>query len=303
MIIIDDGSTDNTLSIAREYERTDNRIKVFTQKNRGINRLAETYNRALEISKGAYIAILEGDDYWEHDKLQLQVELLEKNSDVILCWGQAKCVDSDKQTVFKIYPDADSKESVEFNNDPVGRILNLLLFKDWIPALTIIIRKDALMTSGGFIQVKGMPTVDLPTLFRLSLAGKFGFISRPLGCWRIYAGQVTKVYPVAISEGYITIVKEFLRVNGDNPFIKAINVKEVYSFHSRQLIIAYSRSGRYKLIRKEYKEARRDYIKSIFLPGGEYLWKLRSATGLFFGVFHLDIEWLARLLKRPTYNN
>jgi glycosyltransferase involved in cell wall biosynthesis len=60
MIIIDDGSSDNTLSIARLFEKKNNRIKVYTQENIGIFRLAETYNKALGMAKGEYIAILEG---------------------------------------------------------------------------------------------------------------------------------------------------------------------------------------------------------------------------------------------------
>jgi len=301
MIIVDDGSTDNTLNICREFEKKDNRIRVLTQENTGIFKLSETYNRALKLAQGNYIAILEGDDYWGPDKLKLQVELLDRDMEVVLCWGQAKCVSSDGNTIYNIYPDAKSEESDNFNNDPVGKILNVLLYKDWIPALTIMIRKNVLVKAGGFVQISGLPAVDLPTIMQLSLVGKFGFVPKQLGCWRNYLGQITKIYPAAIREGYLNLVEDFLIKNKDNNFVNTINTKKVVSFHHRQLIIAYSRSGRYKLIRGEFSDARRDYVHSIFLPGGEYIWKLRSLTGLFFSLFHLDIEWLARLLHRPTY--
>lgn len=64
MIIVDDGSSDKTYEKALEYSEKDSRIKLFTQKNIGIFRLAETYNFALSKSEGKYIAILEGDDVW-----------------------------------------------------------------------------------------------------------------------------------------------------------------------------------------------------------------------------------------------
>ena len=83
MIIVDDGSTDKTYEIARSFAENDQRIKVFTQQNVGIFRLAETYNFALSVAQGKYIAILEGDDVWVSEKLSFQVEALEKNENAV----------------------------------------------------------------------------------------------------------------------------------------------------------------------------------------------------------------------------
>ena len=85
MIIIDDGSTDNTFAIAQEYEKKDKRIKAFTQNNIGIFRLGETYNLALSKATGKYAAILEGDAIWFPEKLTLQVDAMENNPDAVLC--------------------------------------------------------------------------------------------------------------------------------------------------------------------------------------------------------------------------
>ena len=84
MIIVDDGSTDNTFTIAQIAAASDDRIKVFTQKNVGIFRLGETYNFAFAQSKGEYIAVLEGDDVWLPEKLQWQVETMETNKNAVL---------------------------------------------------------------------------------------------------------------------------------------------------------------------------------------------------------------------------
>src|SRR5437667_7605704 len=66
-IIIDDGSTDDTAEVVRSY--SDPRIRYFHQENQGIDALAQTYNRALNLSRGELIAVLEGDDLWPEDKL------------------------------------------------------------------------------------------------------------------------------------------------------------------------------------------------------------------------------------------
>ena len=77
MIIIDDGSTDSTFSIASDYAGKDSRIKAFTRKNIGIFRLGESYNFALSHCSGKYVAVLECDDVWFPEKLKLQIEDLE----------------------------------------------------------------------------------------------------------------------------------------------------------------------------------------------------------------------------------
>jgi len=74
MIIIDDGSTDDTGEVVARYE--DDRIRYIRQPNMGVERLTETYNKALSLARGEYIAILEGDDYWPDYKLSKHLKLL-----------------------------------------------------------------------------------------------------------------------------------------------------------------------------------------------------------------------------------
>ena len=83
-IIIDDGSSDRTGDIASQYK--DERIKYIRQNNRGIWRLGELYNEALRLAKGEYIAILEGDDFWPSNKLELQLKA-HFGSSAVLSWG------------------------------------------------------------------------------------------------------------------------------------------------------------------------------------------------------------------------
>ena len=77
IVIIDDGSTDDTRDILFPYEQ---RIRYFYQQNSGI---AAARNRGIEESRGMYLALLDSDDYWLPGKLACQVEGLEKNPQ----WG------------------------------------------------------------------------------------------------------------------------------------------------------------------------------------------------------------------------
>lgn len=300
MIIVNDGSPDNTLSVARSFAATDDRIHVFTQENVGIFRLSETYNFALEKSKGKYIAILEGDDVWLPEKLELQVPTLEQDESVLLSWGRAFSSSVDLSTNFDMNLLIQRDENI-LTNTPIKTASKDFLFINFIPALTVLVRKTALEKIGGFIQNFHLPLVDLPTWQQLSLLGKFSFIDQPLGKWRYYPTQVTKTYTVEITEGFYQLALNFYEQNSDH-FANMITLSELHEFYKGKLVVCYSRSGRYKLIRKDYKGARKDYLKSIFSFGlSKPLWKIRSLVGLFFSIFHSDIETFAKVLGRVNY--
>ncbi len=76
LIIVDDGSTDNTKEIVMEYQKKDERIKYLWEENSGGP--AKPYNLALKQCGGEYIAFLDHDDMWLPEKLEKQIDFIEK---------------------------------------------------------------------------------------------------------------------------------------------------------------------------------------------------------------------------------
>lgn len=76
IIIVDDASTDNTLSVLEKYYKND-KIKIF--KNDSNRKAAYTRNRAISESQGEYITVQDADDYSVKTRLQKQIEFLERN--------------------------------------------------------------------------------------------------------------------------------------------------------------------------------------------------------------------------------
>jgi glycosyltransferase involved in cell wall biosynthesis len=76
IVIVNDGSKDNTLALARQFES--DWVRVFNQENRGA---AATRNRAFELAKGDYIQWLDADDLLSPDKISKQMAIVEQGGD------------------------------------------------------------------------------------------------------------------------------------------------------------------------------------------------------------------------------
>lgn len=79
MIIVDDGSKDNSADIVREYEAKDERIHLIQQKNAGS---AAARNNGIRQCNGQYIALLDADDLWKPDFLKKQIVFMKKRKAV-----------------------------------------------------------------------------------------------------------------------------------------------------------------------------------------------------------------------------
>lgn len=90
IILVDDGSTDSSLKICKEYAQKDNRIKIIEQQNQGAG---AARNKGLEIATGDYLSILDSDDYFEPDMLEkLYNKITSDDADIVIC--RCRSIDS-----------------------------------------------------------------------------------------------------------------------------------------------------------------------------------------------------------------
>jgi glycosyltransferase involved in cell wall biosynthesis len=170
LIIVDDGSTDNTQTKLRQYG---SRIRVITQSNAGPS-IAR--NNGASMARGEIIAFQDSDDLWQPTKLQRQVALLEADRRIpcCLCNVSMRVINGKAFTSFD--------HSLIRVHDAEGiwvNVLDVLATRFILFNQAAAIRRDAFERVGGFPEdLKYLEDYDLP--LRLSLEGPWAFIRDPL---------------------------------------------------------------------------------------------------------------------------
>ena len=167
IIVSDDKSTDYTREVVESFE--DERIKYV--RNEGNKGPSATRNTAILASEGEYIAFLDDDDEWLPDKLQRQVEVLDKSQPNICgVYSNRLFIDKKSSKVLSDNPGTDQLK---------GNLLYQLMIKSPIHTSTVVIRKRCLDEIGLFDEtISYMEDRDL--WIRLSIKWDFEYISTPL---------------------------------------------------------------------------------------------------------------------------
>lgn len=99
ILCCDDSSTDNTFSILQELADEDSRIKLF--KNEPNQKIVKTLNKLVSLANGKYIARMDADDISLPERIEKQVEFLEKKSDIAFCGTNAIIIDENSKKTGK----------------------------------------------------------------------------------------------------------------------------------------------------------------------------------------------------------
>ena len=302
MIIIDDGSSDDTAEIIQKYSHSNPKIRYFHQANKGLNKLHETYNFALSVSKGNFIAILEGDDYWLPTKLEKQIAAITEHN-AVFCWGIAEARDNKKKYLEQYPINFDASKMPIYNNAQPALILNMM-YEDFPVPLTWLIRKETILQIGGFVQSAFAPMLDRDTIFELSLHGKFIFIPETIGIYRRQIEQATGGRMLEISRACGEIFENFCKkLPKDIRNNVKFSEQEIQDLNNNNMLVAHSRFGRYQLRKRNFSEARKNYWISTLHKGTPSMttWRIRSIVGLLFSLFRIDLEVFIKLLGKKNY--
>jgi glycosyltransferase involved in cell wall biosynthesis len=192
VIVVDDGSKDDTLARLKQYG---DRLHVIVQPNKGP---AAARNVGIAAAQGEFIAFLDSDDLWLPEKTERQVDLLERVgcsspcclSNILMKWR------SGDRTSFEIALLKPSMtEGLWLNVDEVLATRPVLFNQG------IMIRRKVLDKIGGFDEsIRYLEDVEFPQ--RLSLEGPWAYIETPLVVWR--ESMTNSVYKNSIRDQLCT---------------------------------------------------------------------------------------------------
>ncbi|WP_169304465.1 glycosyltransferase family 2 protein [Pedobacter frigoris] len=178
LLIINDGSTDQTLDIVNEFK--DPRIRlVNNDKNRG---LTYTRNVALTEARGEYIAILDSDDVAVPNRLELQYTFFQEHPDFALCGGHGTVIDKTGKHV------EDNRFIV-----PVGadKIKMTLLFQNTFINSTVMYKSAVLRELNGYLDYA--PAEDYELFTRISAKYQVNNLDCILVKYRIHDNNISIV--------------------------------------------------------------------------------------------------------------
>lgn len=175
IIIVSDGSTDNTEAVVKKYIEKDSRIKFIGYSPAKGGNIAR--NTGIKAAQGDYIAFLDDDDEWLPKKLEKQLSVFEKSSKIGLVYTG----------VHIIYVN----EGIEYNSlsKEDGDLSKRILIDNCIGTTsTVMVKKNVLSKSGGFdIKLKALQDFDL--WIRICQSVEIGFVDEPLINYYNYSGS------------------------------------------------------------------------------------------------------------------
>lgn len=197
-IVIDDGSTDNTMEILEPYVAT-GRVRVVNQKNSG---QTVAKNRGIAESRGEFIAFCDADDTWRHDKLTKQVAVFDQDPDIAVVFSDVNFIDD---VGHPCHPPTLKRYG--------GRITAQLLVDNFIPFPTSIARARVLEEKNGFDENLSM-SIDYDLWLRISVDYPMHYIREPLANYRIWEGQMSKKAGERL-DNFFKLLERFLAEHPD----------------------------------------------------------------------------------------
>jgi glycosyltransferase involved in cell wall biosynthesis len=276
LIVVDDGSTDNTREVLTQYG---DQIRVVYQGNSGP---AAAWNRGIRESRGSIITFLGSDDVWLPTFVERQVSLLHRAGRSVPCClanGLLRFANGSQTTSFELaslHPDC--KEGLWLN------VTEMLATRFVMCGQLIAIRREALQRIGGFDpSLRYLEDYDIG--LRLSLEGPWGFIRDPLVVYRQSAADSLS-----------------LKISSEDPrihqYMLKIRERVVDTMYERR------RTSSFRLLRAAARKTRRDLWFSRLAARQSFLsqalvWSYRFAEHYRLAVY-ARLPWFPKMQVSPA---
>ena len=193
IIVVDDGSTDETAAAVARFKR----VKCLYQVNGG---LSSARNTGIRAAMGEYIAFVDADDLWLHDKLDAQMALL-KQTGLAWVYSDAYAFDSETRSPLFVFS--------KMRNQHDGDVLQSLLLEDFIPMPTPILKRHVFDEVGFFTEDTTLHSAeDWDMWLRTAARYPVGFVKRPLAMYRVHpTSMIQSALPAVLYNANLNVIE------------------------------------------------------------------------------------------------
>ncbi len=259
IIVVNDGSPDNTKEVLASFG---DQITVIHQENQG---LSAARNAAIMAARGRYIAFVDDDDLWLPNKLEKQIACLESNPNIGLVYSD----------VFSFNEEGVFGEPWLKASPPPPVLHSWILFvRNFIPVLTVVVRRECLDEVGLFDQAM-VPCDDYDMWLRIIEKFPFHFLNEPLALYRQSANSMSKNEEQMLLGVMRVKEKAFSR----NPELQKLPLMVLDAhFYNNYMIIAYFYIRHYqgqkaRLALERYQQIRGG-VNSAYSSTYEWMWMI-----------------------------
>lgn len=179
VLVVDDGSTDNTRELMQKF-KDERRIHYIYQENKG---QAAAKNRGIQESSGEFIAFLDADDIWKPEKIEKQLNLLQKSKKIGVVYSDVEYMDEIGKSV----------ETEPYKKYYSGKVTNQLFIDNFVNFSSAIARRECFERFGVFDERLPM-SIDWDLWLRFSLEYEFAFLNEKAFYYRLWSGQMSHNY-------------------------------------------------------------------------------------------------------------
>jgi glycosyltransferase involved in cell wall biosynthesis len=249
IIVVDDGSKDNTSDVMSQYS---NNAKVTYIKNENQGQ-PKAKNCGIKKTRGEFIAFCDADDFWEPNKLEIQMPLFASPSIGVVYSEISNIDEHNKRYAHELS-----------GRHHTGKVTDFMLMENFVPFGTSVIRRECIEKNGIFDEQFRMG-IDWDLWLRYSLDWEFAYTPERTYVYRAWSGQMSSNYRGRYEHAF-KILHHFIEKHGARLNAKRIATAIADIYINQAIAIAINE--------KKFAEPLRDILQGIkHDPSYFYGWK------------------------------